>query len=92
MYCRRPQNLAGAGHGAGIIDPLGQAEIGELGLALRVDQDVGGFQVPVDDALLMGILQVPGEVAGQTGGLLGGQRSVAQRSARLFPSMNAIVK
>jgi len=38
-------------------DDLGDAEVGQDGLALLAEHDVGRFQVPVDDAGLVGIAQ-----------------------------------
>ena len=38
------------------VDPLGQAEVGDVRLALLVEQDVRRLQVAVEDAALMGVM------------------------------------
>ena len=50
----RAHDLAGLGVAVVRVDPLGQAEVGDLGRAVRGEQDVGRLQVAVDDAGLVG--------------------------------------
>ena len=39
-----------------VLDPLGQAEVGDVRPALVVEQDVGGLEVAVQDAPLVGVV------------------------------------
>ena len=48
----------------------GDAEIGQDRPALLVQQDVGRFDVPVDEPLVVGVVQVPGDLGDDPGGLL----------------------
>ena len=43
------------------VDPLGQAEVGDVGLALLVEQDIGRLQVAVEDAALVGVMDRLGD-------------------------------
>jgi hypothetical protein len=55
----RAHDLAGGGLQGGLPVRVGgarHAEVQDLGLARRVDQDVRRLQVPVDDRLLMGVM------------------------------------
>ena len=59
--------LGGAHHHAGgrqraLVDAGGDAEVGELGQALAVDEDVGGLDVPVDDAGVVDDLEGAGHL------------------------------
>ena len=45
---------------------LGDAKIGEVGVALLIEQDVGGFQVAMDDAFPMSSLQGGGDLIDQS--------------------------
>ena len=42
------------------LDALGQAEVGDVRLALGVEQDVGRLEVAVQDAALVGVVDRPG--------------------------------
>jgi hypothetical protein len=57
---------------------LRQTEVQNLHVAVRRDLDVGGLQVPVDDALLMGLLQRFRHLAGDQERLLDGKGSALQ--------------
>jgi hypothetical protein len=46
----------GGGRPQLLIQPAGHAEVEHLGLAGLVHQDVGGLEVAVDDAVLVGVL------------------------------------
>ena len=44
------------------VQRLGEAEVEDLDLAVRGDLDVGGLEVAVDDALLVGLLERLGDL------------------------------
>ena len=48
-------------------DPLRQAEVGHIGLALGVEQDVRGLQVPVQHSALVGVMHRASHGADQSG-------------------------
>jgi hypothetical protein len=56
---------------AGLGQGPGQAEVGHLHDSLRRHEDVLGFHVPVDDALLVGVLQRGQDLAHDLHGLRG---------------------
>ena len=57
-YCRREELLlrkagegggeGGAHHREGVVDERTDAKVGDFGLTLEIDEDVGGFDVAVD--------------------------------------------
>ena len=51
-----------------MVELAGEAEVGDDGVALGVDDDVSGFEVAVDDAVDVGIFHGLGDVAGEAGG------------------------
>ena len=56
----------GAGHVAGLGEPVGlqiarQPEVGEVGPAFDIDEDVGGFDVAVQDLVLVSVGQRAGD-------------------------------
>ena len=53
---RRAHDRAAVGQLAVALDPLGQAEIGHVGLALLVEQDVGRLEIAVQDAPLVRVV------------------------------------
>ena len=53
-----PHHLAGVGQAAVRLRSLGQAEVGHVGSAVGVEQDVGRLQVPVKDATPVGEVDV----------------------------------
>ena len=59
---------AGLGLLAVRLQPLGQAEVGDLGHAVRGEQDVGRLEVAVDDPGLVGDVDGPGQGGQQLGG------------------------
>ena len=65
---------------------LGDAEVGEVGVALLIEQDVGWFEVAVDNALLVGGFQGGGDLVDQSGSVvrLPGARAV-ERSCQRSP-------
>ena len=68
-----------------LLQHLGDAEIGQHGLAGIGDQDVGGFDIAVDDALLVGVIQGAGHRREEPGGLRPGDgcaNALFQRSPR----------
>ena len=50
-------------------DQFGQSEVHDLGLVFGADHDVGRFDVPVDDALLVSLPEAPGHLDGDPEGL-----------------------
>src|SRR5437763_1334845 len=52
------------------VAALGEAEVGDLGRALRREQDVGGLEIAVDDALVVGSLHGAGDLFEKGGSLL----------------------
>ena len=77
----------------GLVELLGQAEVGDLGRAVRGQQHVGRLQVAVDDALLVGRLHGPGQRLDQAGRLA--RAAAACRRAcwsRLPPAQNSSEK
>src|SRR5207302_951218 len=57
---------------------LGEAEVGNLRGAVRLQQDVRRLQVAVDDALLVDVLHRPGQALDQRGRLAGRLRDGAE--------------
>ena len=56
---------------------LGQAEVGDLGLIRRADQDVGGLEIAVEHALLVGVVNRLGHRLQVSRRLLWGERLLA---------------
>lgn len=48
---------ARAGEGRAALQQLGDAEIGDVGVAVVVEEDVGRFQVAMDDAAAVGFVE-----------------------------------
>ena len=71
-----PADLAGEGPG--------QTEVQHLDLAVGGALDVGGLQVAVDDALLVGLFQSLGDLAGDVDGLVDRQRPALQRLRQIL--------
>ena len=70
---------------------LGQAEVGDVRLVVGVEQDVGRLQVAVQDALLVGVLDGPGDGdAGSAAAARPGSGPSASCCARLRPSMKSM--
>lgn len=68
---RGTEGLAGERDLGSLPQVLGQPEIGELRLVVRIQEDVGRLEVPVEDALGVGVVdgagdgdQVPGRLVG----------------------------
>ena len=68
---------------------LRQSEVQHLHLAVRSDLDVGGLEVAVDDALLMGGFEGFGNLQGQFQGFFNRDRAGFIRSASVSPSTNS---
>jgi hypothetical protein len=52
---------------AGIVGPLGEAEVGDLGRAVAGEQHVGGLEITMDDAALVGVLDRLSDALDQLG-------------------------
>ena len=61
MYRKRADDVAGARQLVAVLG-LGQAEIGDPDLALGIEQEVGGLDVAVENALLVGVFQGLGDL------------------------------
>ncbi len=69
-------DLAGGGErGAGVVEEAGDAEVADLQGAVGVQQEVGGLDVTVDDALRVCGGEPGGGLRGEIGHPLGGQRA-----------------
>ena len=64
------------------LDPLRQAEVEDLDVAVSRDEEVLGLQVPVDDALLVGGGEAPGDLERVVHGLLLGDRAGVELPAQ----------
>jgi hypothetical protein len=82
---RRAQELAFHRHGDFACLPLGQAKVHQVRRTLIADDDVRRFDIAMDDALLMSILQGVRNGRDQFGSLAGGRppsrQQVGQRHA-----------
>ena len=103
---RRAENHPGLGHRRrgdgrrhrrvrqrtdGRFHRLGQAEVEHLHRAIWPDLDVGGFQIPVDDALLVRRLERLGDLPGDGERFIDGNRDPrAIRSASVGPSTSSM--
>ncbi len=67
-----------------LVELLGQAEVGDLGPARLVEQDVGWLEVPVQDVSVVGRLHGSGQHLDQAGRLVRRQR----RAVELFVQRN----
>ena len=65
----RAHDGPGSGFAVVLVEVFGQAEVGDLRLAVGRQQDVGRFQVAVDDAALVGVLHRAGQFLHELGGL-----------------------
>lgn len=61
----------GAGEAAFPVLKAGEAEVGNVGLPLRVEEQVGGLQVAVQDSMLVRAMDGPGDLGQQAGRGLG---------------------
>jgi len=64
--------------------PLGQTEVGDPDLIVEIDQDVGRFEVAVQDAVLVGIMHGLGDAADVSGGLARRQRTAADEAGQIL--------
>ncbi len=63
---------------ASSFDPLGQAEVGHVGVALAIQKDIRGLQVAVQDSPLMGVVDRVGDLGDHAGGRPGVFRECVQ--------------
>ena len=56
----RAEDGPGARLGRNRRSVLGQAEVGDVRLVVRLEQDVGGLEVAVQDAVAVGVVDAPG--------------------------------
>ena len=71
---RRAEDGAGARLLAVVVQPLGQAEVGDVRLVVLVDEDVRRLQIAVQDAVLVGVVDGAGDGLDVAGGDAAGQR------------------
>ena len=75
------------------LDALGEAEVGDVGDAGGVDQNVGRLQVAVQDTVLVGVLDGAGDGGEVAGGVARAQRAGGQHGGEcLRPRHGACVK
>ena len=88
----------GAHRQAGIVlRQLGQPEIGDVRFALLVEQDIGGLQIAMENAALVGVMHRPRDRRNQPSGLLGrsfdfGRSHLRLASASVPPSISFMLK
>ena len=70
----------GFGHGEpGVVfEQLGQTEVGQMRFAVGVDDDVVRFEVPVQDAVLVGVMDGMGEGRDDARAAFGGKRAIGE--------------
>ena len=66
---RSAQHAAGDGHALFPLDPLGQAEVGDVRVALVIQEDIRRFQIAVKDAALVGVVDGIGDLRNDPRGL-----------------------
>jgi len=76
----RPRDRRGGGAG---VDALGQPEVEDARLARRIDADVPGLQVAVDDAVLVGVVHRAADLDEEGDGVAGGPARDAPRLREL---------
>ena len=81
---RRPGEPAAARRGRVVLPSLCQAEVKDLDGAVRRDLDVGGLQVPVDDAYLVRGFEPFGDLLRDGDRFLDGNRPPAQSSREVL--------
>ena len=64
-------------------DPLGQTKVGHVRLAFAIDQDVRRFEVAVQNAVLMGVMNRPGDGSQNPRGGPGATNVVFSQSVEL---------
>lgn len=64
----RAEHLAGQREAGVVADAAGEAEVDDLRLARGVEHDVGGLEVAVEDAVLMGVMHRAGGPGQERGG------------------------
>ena len=89
---RRAGPRPGLGHLAAGVHALGQAEVGDMGLAVTIDQDVLGLQVAMQHAALMGMVHGAGNRRQQAGRGAGVFPESGQFSLRLRPSISFMLR
>ena len=71
-------------------DRLGDAEVGDLHLPGRRDEDVAGLHVAVDDAVAVGEAERGGDVRGDLGGAPGVQRALGADDLREAAALDVL--
>ena len=66
---RSAQHAAGEGHALLPLDSLGQAEVGDVRVALVIQEDIGRLQVAMEDAALVGMVDGIGDLSHDPRGL-----------------------
>ena len=48
--------------------PLGQTEVGDMRFIVRIEEDIGGLEIAVEDALFVGVVNGTGDLLHATCG------------------------
>jgi hypothetical protein len=81
---RRVREVTAGGVGHLSFEGLGQAEIEDLDLAVGCQLDVGGLEVAVDDALLVGFFEGLGDLFRDPRGFIDGNRAAPLSFREIF--------
>ena len=73
----------GAGGRGVAVVPAGEAEVGEVGGAVAVEEDVRRFDVAVEDAVVVEVVDGAGDLGDEVDGFVERQRSVAEECSQI---------
>ena len=74
------------------LDALGQPEVGDVRLAVLVQQDIGRLQVAMENAALVGMVNGLGDDGDNRAAARGSAANSASRLSRLVPSISFMLK